>query len=164
LTAFHPQTDGETERVNQILGQYLKIFTLYNHDDWSLLLPQASLCYSGTIHSATKVSPFYANYGFHPRLIYELKPTLASEVPEGLRIADSLVGVHGICSANIAKASRVCAKAYNKSRTDAPLYCVGDKVMLSTKNIKTTRPIKKLNIKQSGPFTIMDLPELMLVD
>jgi hypothetical protein len=156
-TAFHPQTDGQTERVNQVLEQYLRIFTSYNQDDWSSLLPQASLCYNNTVHSATKVSPFYANYGFHPRLIDELKPTSASEVPEGLRIAESLVGVHEFCSASIAEASRVYAKAYDKLRIDAPSYQVGDKVMLSMENIKTTRPMKKLDIKQSGPFTIVDL-------
>jgi hypothetical protein len=65
-TAYHPQTDGQTERVNQVMKQYLRIFTSYNQDDWSSILAQASFAYNNTVHSATKFSPFYSNFGYHP--------------------------------------------------------------------------------------------------
>jgi transposase InsO family protein len=156
-TAFHPQTDGQTERVNQVLEQYLRIFTSYNQDDWSTLLPQASLCYNNSIHSAIQLSPFFANYGYHPRVLDELKPTTTSEVPEGHRIAESLVAVHNHCSANIAEANLIYAKAYDKNHSDAPPYRVGDRVMLSMENIKTTRPMKKLDVRQSGPFEVLSV-------
>lgn len=154
-TAFHPQTDGQTERINQILEQYLRIFTSYNQDDWSTLLPQASLAYNNSLHSATKLSPFFANFGYHPRILDELKPTNDPEVPEGHRIAESLVAVHEHCSANIAEANLAYAKAYDKNHSVAPPLRVGDQVMLSMENIKTTRPMKKLDVRQSGPFTIL---------
>ena len=65
-TAGHPQTDGQTERVNQSLEQYLRNFCNYDQDDWAELLPMAEYAYNNSTTSATGMSPFYANYGFHP--------------------------------------------------------------------------------------------------
>jgi hypothetical protein len=50
-TAFHPQSDGQTERVNQILEQYLQIFCDYQQDNWSDLLPLAEFAYNNAKHS-----------------------------------------------------------------------------------------------------------------
>ena len=69
-TAFHPQTDGQTERVNQSIEQYLRCYTNFSQDDWSRLLPHAEFAYNNTMSSTTKVSPFFANLGFHPRMEY----------------------------------------------------------------------------------------------
>jgi len=154
-TAYHPQTDGQTERVNQIVEQYLRIFASYNQDDWSALLPQASLVYNNTTHSATKLSPFYANFGYHPRLLPELLPTTA-DVPEANRIAASLTELHAFCSANIADAVKSYAKYYNNGRLETPEYQIGDEVMLSLENIKTKRPTKKFEIRQGGPYRITE--------
>ena len=66
FTAYHPETNGQTERVNQILEQYLCIFVNYQQDDWEHLLPLAEFAYNNTQHLATSVTPFFANKGFHP--------------------------------------------------------------------------------------------------
>ena len=66
-TAFHPQTDGQTERVNQSLEQYLRQFCNYEQDNWNDLLPRAEYAYNNSATTATQMSPFFANYGFHPR-------------------------------------------------------------------------------------------------
>lgn len=155
-TAFHPQTDGQTERVNQVLEQYLRIFTSYNQDDWSSLLPQASLAYNNSIHSATKFTPFYSNFGYHPRWVNELVSSNTTEIPEGARIASSIVDIHKQCSHNIAEVNKLYAKSYNKKRLIHPPYRKGDQVMLSMENIRTLRPMKKLDLRQSGPFTIIE--------
>ena len=55
-TAYHPQTDGQTERVNQVLEQYLCTFCARDQKDWLELLPYAEFCYNNTIHSATKLT------------------------------------------------------------------------------------------------------------
>ncbi|MBW0547571.1 hypothetical protein O181_087286 [Austropuccinia psidii MF-1] len=62
-TAFHPETDGQTERVNQILEQYLWMYVSYHQDDWNTWLPLAEFAYSNEEHSSTKQSPFFAIYG-----------------------------------------------------------------------------------------------------
>ena len=63
-TAYHPQTDGQTERVNQTLEQYLRNYCSYQQDDWFELLPLAEHAYNSATSESSKVSPFYANYGY----------------------------------------------------------------------------------------------------
>jgi hypothetical protein len=65
-TAFHPQTDGQTERLNQTIESYLRSFVNHEQDDWVNLLPMAEFAYNNSVTTATGLSPFYANFGFHP--------------------------------------------------------------------------------------------------
>lgn len=62
---FHPQTDGRAERVNQIIGAYLRPFLNHDQDDWVNLLPLAECAYNNSSTTA-RVYPLYANYGWHP--------------------------------------------------------------------------------------------------
>jgi len=65
--AFHPESDWQMEPVNQTLEQYLQIYCDYHQDDWSQLLPLAEFVYNNAKSTSTGTSPFYANYGRHPR-------------------------------------------------------------------------------------------------
>ena len=65
-TAFHPETDGQTERVNQSLEQYLRMFSNYKQNNWSELLSMVEFLYNNSITSATGLSFFYTNYGYYP--------------------------------------------------------------------------------------------------
>jgi hypothetical protein len=69
-TAFHPKTDDQTKRVNQSLEQYLRMFCNYEQDNWRDLLPLAEYAYNNSTTSTTELSPFYANYDFHPETIW----------------------------------------------------------------------------------------------
>jgi hypothetical protein len=66
-TTFHPQSDGQTEHVNQVLEQYLRIFCDHQQDNWLDILPLAEFAYNNAKHSSTGMTPFFANYGLHPR-------------------------------------------------------------------------------------------------
>ena len=66
-TAFRPQTDGQTECINQTLEHYLRQYCNYEQNDWYEMLPLAEYSYNNSVTTATQMSPFYANYGFHPR-------------------------------------------------------------------------------------------------
>ena len=70
-TAFHPQTDGQTENANGYLKQYLRAFVNYDQDNWVPLLPFAEFEANSTESSSTKLSPFYATKGYHPKAGYE---------------------------------------------------------------------------------------------
>ncbi|MBW0558244.1 hypothetical protein O181_097959 [Austropuccinia psidii MF-1] len=65
-TAFNPETDGQTERVNQILEQYLWMYVSYHQDYWHTWIPLAEFAYNNEEHSSTKQSPFFTIYGGNP--------------------------------------------------------------------------------------------------
>ena len=68
-TAYHPQTDGETERVNQELEVYLRVFCSNNPETWKQFLATAEFAHNQKFHSAVKNTPFYLMMGSHPRAI-----------------------------------------------------------------------------------------------
>lgn len=63
MTAYHPQTDGQTEQVNQEVEQYLQLFINYHQDDWAQWLPIAEFSYNNHASSATGVLPFFTTKG-----------------------------------------------------------------------------------------------------
>src|SRR5271167_1048341 len=94
-TAYHPQSDGQTERVNQVLEQYLRIFCDYQQDDWFKLLPLAEFAYNNAQHASTKTSPFYANYGYHPRCTLNVtSPNNRTGNPAAEHLIEKLKTIH----------------------------------------------------------------------
>ena len=65
-TAFHPQTDGQTEHLNQTIETYLRAFVNHEQDNLVSLLPMAEFTYNNSVTMGNRMSPFYANYGCHP--------------------------------------------------------------------------------------------------
>jgi hypothetical protein len=86
-TAFRPQTDGQTEIVNQILEQYLWHFCSYQQDDWAELLPFAEYALNTATSEVTKMSPFFANYDFQPETQWA-RPVTGPDI-QGPRTTDS---------------------------------------------------------------------------
>jgi len=72
-TAFHPQTNRQTERVNQELEQYLRMFIDYRQEQWPDWLGTAEFAYNNKMHSSTKVLSFKANYGQDSRIEFEMR-------------------------------------------------------------------------------------------
>jgi len=70
---FYPQTDGQTERVNQELEQYLRIFIDHRQEQWPDWLGTAEFAYNNKAHSSTKILLFKANYGQDPRMGFEVR-------------------------------------------------------------------------------------------
>jgi len=66
-TAYHPQTDGQTDRVNQALGGYLGIFVNYDQDDWYHFVLLAEYAYNNSVTKAHDMTSFLANYGYPPQ-------------------------------------------------------------------------------------------------
>ena len=62
-TAYHPQTDGQTERINQEIEQYLRLFINYRQTDWNQWLSCAEFAYNNKVQTSTGFSPFYVNQG-----------------------------------------------------------------------------------------------------
>jgi hypothetical protein len=66
-SAYHPQTDVQMERINQMMEQYVRCTINYHQDNWTKLLPLAEFVYNNTIQGFTQQTPFVANYGYHPK-------------------------------------------------------------------------------------------------
>ena len=164
-TAFHPQSDGQTERVNQILEQYLRSYCSYQQDVWAELLPLAEHAYNSAASESTKVSPFEANYGFSPRTNWlETKKTKQINTA-GSDLYEGWTSVWQEMRVNLERAQARQRKWYDKKHLPAPEYNTledvaagrakfADKVMLNRHNVKTKRPTEKLDHKYFGPFVI----------
>jgi len=161
-SAFHPQTNGQTERINAELEQYLRLYVNWAQDDWVDWLPLAEFAGNNTVSETTGTSPFFANYGFHPRMGVEpagpCPPHLSNEQRrEFFRASEIASRFQAILDyvVALAKQSRDrYEEGANRRRADAPVYNVGDKVMLSMKNYETGRPAAKLEPRWEGPFEV----------
>ena len=101
-TAFHPQTDGQTERMNQELEQYLRMFIDHQQEQWPKWLGTAEFAYNNKVHIGTKVSPFQANSGQDPRMGFELRKKRKYESAE--KFVEKMREVQGEAKAVLAKA------------------------------------------------------------
>jgi hypothetical protein len=179
-SAFHPETDGQTERVNAILEQYLRAFMNFHQDDWVDWLPLAEFASNNTVSETTGFSPFFANYGFNPRLGFEPRtpcspdktPQQKKEFMRAHNIADRFDRILTQLKALSAEATQRYEQNANAHREDAPRYSVGERVFVNTRNMKTNRPMKKGDDKWAGPYKItasypracaLELPEEMKI-
>src|SRR6266446_4271136 len=78
-TSYHPQTDGQMERVNQEIEAYLRVFVSHRQDDWADWLPLVEFTYHNKVHAATHQTPFELDAGQHPCLGVEPMRTLTVE-------------------------------------------------------------------------------------
>ena len=113
-TAYHPQTDGQTECVNQEVKEFLTIFVNNKQDDWSEWLPIAQFCHNDQQHSATKYSPFFLNYRRHPRKGIELLPT--STVPAVETLLENIMNAQDKASTVLKEAAERMKIQYDKNK------------------------------------------------
>jgi transposase InsO family protein len=141
-TAYHPQTDGQTERVNCKLGQYLRLFTAEKQDKWVKWLALAQFNFNNTRSSATGFTPFQLTKTFTPRLGFE---PLSVKAPAAKDIADDMkANIEHAKSALERTRERMKLQA-DKHRSAAPDYQIGDLVWLSTEHLALDeRPSRKL--------------------
>lgn len=154
-TAYHPQTDGETERVNQEVEQYLRAFCNHQQNNWVSLIPFAEFSHNIRAHAATGKAPFELLYGYVPIFTPPVNPI--SENPEIESRMKQLTEARNEAQASLAIAAEVMKR--NQSDRDAKRapFKNGDKVWLEGRNIHTTHPKAKLAPKRHGPFPITDV-------
>jgi len=158
-TAFHPETDGQTERANQDVERQLRTYCNYMQNDWSKWLPMAEFADNNATSSGTSMTPFFANKGFHPRMSFSPDDTAYTTARGriGAARAEDITGtmqnILEVMKDNSKRAQEAMSRQANKRRKTVE-YQVGDKVFLSSRNITTDRPTKKLEDKMLGPFPI----------
>ena len=146
-TAYHPQTDGEMERVNQELETYLRLFALNRPEEWSKILPMVEFTHNSATHSVTQRTPFSLMMGYEPPAYSPLGKTFLPNLESQLS--------HLSATRDDTQAAHKLAQQKMKERITSKytLWKVGDKVWLETTNLHMNRP-KKLQMKRTGPFEI----------
>ncbi|SJL08820.1 uncharacterized protein ARMOST_12191 [Armillaria ostoyae] len=155
-TAYHPQTDGQTEHINQEIEKYLRIFINVRQTDWPEWLPLAAFQHNNRIHSATGKSPFFVNFGRNPRIAPDTHTHAALRTPASEEFQATMKLIHDETRAALTKAAEQMKTQYDKKKKTAITYQPGDKVWLDTTNLHLARPKKKLDDKHIGPFTILE--------
>ena len=152
-SGYHPEGDGQTERVNQTLEQYLRIYCNYQQDNWSRLLPLAEFAYNNAPNVTTGVSPFFANKGYNPAIsVYPERDLTSARAQE---YAVDLDELHAALWTTIAEAQVRYQQQADKHCLPALDFKVGDQVYVRAEHIRSTRPSKKLLEKFLGPYTII---------
>ncbi|XDV37137.1 hypothetical protein PO909_006790 [Leuciscus waleckii] len=151
-SGFHPQSNGQTERANQDLERVLRCLVPKNPSSWSQQLSMVEYAHNTLPVSSTGLSPFECSVGYQPPIF----PSLESEV--------AVPSAHAFvqrCHRTWTRAretllqvgARTKAKA-DRHRSKPPVYVVGQKVWLSTRNIPLHSVSNKLAPKFIGPFTV----------
>jgi RNase H-like domain found in reverse transcriptase/Integrase zinc binding domain len=159
-TAYHPQTDGQTERANQEIETYLRFYVNNQQDDWAKWLDQAEFVLNNRFHEGIQNTPFFLMHGYHPWKGQEKeKVTNVQGVEEWMK---ELKGARGKAIEALEKAQESMKKYYDRKRVQKNGEAVyadfpeGSKVWLDGTNYKTIRPSKKLSAKKLGPFKILE--------
>src|SRR5258707_907900 len=125
MSGYHPEGDGQMERINQVLEQYLQAYTNYQQDNWAPLLPLAEFTYNNAASATTGISLFFANKGYHLRLSMNLlAPALSSEAQ---RYMADLHQLHSQLKALIAQAQEHYQKAADCQRIPSPAFRIRDR-------------------------------------
>ena len=101
-TAFYPQTDGQTEQMNQELEQYLQFFVDHRQKDWPEWLALAEFMVNNKVYTTTKVSPFMANYGRELRMGGDIRKK--GKVESAMEFVERMKKVHKEAGAALKKA------------------------------------------------------------
>jgi len=163
--AFHPQTNGQTERVNQELEQYLRMFIDHRQEQWPDWLGMAEFVYNNKMHSSTKVLPFKANYGQDPRMEFEMRRKGKYKGAE--KFVTKIKEIQEKAKAALGKAQEEMKKYADKKRGEIDDYKVEDLVMLSIKDLKyqmVGRRTEKLMERFVGPYRIKKIVSLNAVE
>jgi len=132
--AYHPQTDGQTERLNQELEQYLRVFINHRQEQWPDWLGIAEFAYNNKIHTATKILLFKANYGQDPRMGFEEKRKRKYKAAG--KFMEKIKKIQKEAKAALGKAQEEIKKFADRKRGKREEYRVGDLVLLSTEDLK----------------------------
>jgi len=173
-TAYQPETDGQMERTNQKLEQYLRIYVNHRQNNWAEWLATAEFAFNNKIHTATKMSLFQVNYGREPRMGFDIRKKGKNEKAE--EFVKEMKEKHEEAKAVLVKSQEEMKRQADRNRKETEEYRVGDKVLISTKDFSKElmkRATKKLTEKFIGPYMVrkivsenaveLELPALLRV-
>ena len=152
-TAFHPQTDGATERANRSVTQILRALVNSDQTDWAEKCPMVEYAVNASVSATTGLSPFELNYGYAPRISKHVETNTQYK---GVREFAQMARWNLIAAHDAILESRVNQAFYaNTRRREEPTYKVGDSVYLSTQNLNLPKGrVQKLTPRYIGPYRV----------
>ena len=157
-TAYHPQTDGQTERANRTLEDMLRAYVSQRQDDWDQHLVAAEIATNNSVHASTGFTPYYLNTGQHPNLpIATAVQALTTSISTNATSSDLLSTLDTnlqLAKQHLSAAQERQKKFADQHRRDVT-YRVGDQVLLSTANLAHTDRAPKLMARFIGPFPVV---------
>jgi len=127
-TAFHPETDGQTERMNAEMERYLRAYINYLQDDWVQWLCMAEFAANALPSTATTVSPFFANRGFEPRMSFDALKGFPGTGPTNQDLPTKMKDIWEFLQDQLTLSQTRMENFANRKRQPPPRYRVGDTV------------------------------------
>jgi len=157
-TAHHQQSNGQIERANSVIEQYLRCYCSTAQSEWCLYIPLCEFAYNNSLHKSIGQSPFMANYGFHPNSTLDSPPILLQDKAS---ILSRDWSSHFKTLRQLLLKAKEDFKKYGDKRTSiGPDLQVDDKVWLK-RYYFSNEPSKKLASQYLGPFKIIEKRERM---
>ena len=158
-SSMHPQSDGQTERINRILEETLRHYVNFRRDDWDVLLCCAEFAYNSSLHSAIKMSPFECDIGFTPSTFWTWTDRKSVKNEAAIVLTDKLKLIGEFVRSSL-KSSNARMKEYaDRKRVDIE-FSVGDLVLVDRTrfSIDAFKEFKKTKFlpKYVGPFVIIE--------
>jgi len=151
--AFYPQTDRQMEWMNQELEQYLRFFVDHRQKNWPEWLALAEFVVNNKVHTATKVSPFMANYGRELRMGEDIRKR--GKVEKATEFVERIKKVYEETGAALKKVQEDMKKQANRGRRETEDWKKEDRVLLSTKDLVfKERLARKLVDQYISPYII----------
>ncbi|KAK3513363.1 hypothetical protein QTP70_012342 [Hemibagrus guttatus] len=152
-SGYHPQSNGQAERLNQEIGRFLRSYCNREQQHWSEFLPWAEYAQNSLTHSSTGLTPFQCVLGYQPPLFpWSGEPFDVPAVEEWSRLSQEVWERAHVRLQRAVRRQRIQA---NWRRRPHPPYRVGQRVWLSTRNLRLKLPCRKLSPKFVGPFEII---------
>jgi hypothetical protein len=148
-TAYHPRTDGQSERSNQWLEQYLRFWVNERQNDWAQYLPLAEFAHNNWPNESTRESPFHILMGYHPRADY-------SGTPSNIPRVNTRLEQYNEARHKAQDLMRWVQQSWVQ-HCDTPKYKTRDQVWLEGRHLRTSQPTTKLAPKCHGPFEVIQV-------
>jgi hypothetical protein len=148
-TAYHPRTDGQSERSNQWLEMAIRFITDQKQKNWAPYLPIAQFAHNNWPSDTTRKSPFFLLMGFNPHADWV---HATSPIPRVTLRLEQIKEAHVQAREAMIKAQQSWVKHH-----DTPKYKEGDLVWLEGKNLRINQPTTKLAPRRHGPFKIIQV-------